>query len=81
MNKSELLANGAHKSQHYKGFAIEPLQYIEENDLGRYPFHVGNIIKYVSRYGQKEGLDDLRKALFYLQRLIELEEENGRKKV
>jgi len=45
MDKSNLLAHQAHKSQHYKGFKIEPLQYIEENNIG---FHEGNIIKYVS---------------------------------
>lgn len=75
--KSNLLANQAHKSQHYKGFAIEPLQYIEANASawGDKAFHIGNVVKYVSRYQQKDGVDDLKKALFYIQRLIELEEE------
>ena len=71
MEKSALLANHAHNSQHYKGFKIEPLQYIEENQIG---FHEGNIIKYVSRWRQKDGLDDLKKAKFYIERLIELVE-------
>jgi len=71
MDKSDLLAHQAHKSQHYKGFKIEPLQYIEENGIG---FHEGNIIKYVSRWQQKDGLDDLKKAKFYIERLIELAE-------
>jgi hypothetical protein len=71
MEKSELLATQAHKSTHYKGFKIEPLQYIEENGIG---FHEGNIIKYVSRWRQKDGLDDLKKAKFYIERLIELAE-------
>jgi Cdc6-like AAA superfamily ATPase len=70
MEKSELLLNVAN-SQHYKGFAIEPIQYIEANNLG---FHEGNIIKYVSRWRQKDGLADLRKAKFYIERLIELAE-------
>ncbi len=76
MEKSELLANQAHKSQHYKGFKIEPLQYIEENNIG---FHEGNIIKYVSRWRQKDGLDDLKKAKFYIERLIELAEKEPTK--
>jgi len=74
MDKSELLAKQAHNSQHYKGFAIEPLQYIEANGIG---FHEGNIIKYVSRWRQKDGLDDLKKAKFYIERLIELAEKQG----
>lgn len=66
----------APNSPHYKGFAIEPIEYIEANNLGPYAFHVGNIVKYVSRYQQKDGISDLKKALWYLQRLIELEEKN-----
>lgn len=36
----------------------------------------GNVIKYVARYRDKGGIDDLRKAAHYLQRLIE-EESNS----
>ncbi len=75
VRKSELLANQAPKSQHYKGFAIEPLQYIEANAL---PFIEGNIIKYVSRWRHKDGLDDLRKAEFYIKRLIEQAEQEAK---
>ena len=32
---------------HYKEFRIQPIEFIEGNDLG---FSVGNIIKYVCRY-------------------------------
>lgn len=61
----------APSSTHYKSMAIEPLAYIEANHIG---FHAGNVIKYVSRYKSKNGLDDLQKAKFYIERLIELEE-------
>lgn len=37
-------------------------------------FLKGNIIKYVSRYKQKDGVKDLKKALDYLNWLIEHEE-------
>lgn len=41
---------------------------------------VGNIIKYICRWKNKDGLRDLKKAMWYLQHLIEhvekLEEEN-----
>jgi hypothetical protein len=55
---------------HYKT-EIQPWDYIITNDLG---YLEGNIIKYVSRYKKKGGVDDLRKAQHYLQKLIEVTE-------
>mgnify|MGYP003640959854 FL=1 len=52
---------------HYFDMKIEPLGYIDANNLG---FAEGNIIKYVSRYKTKNGLEDLRKAKFYINHLI-----------
>lgn len=34
----------------------------------------GNVIKYIARYRDKGGVEDLKKAAHYLQRLIEEEE-------
>lgn len=53
---------------HYRDKAIQPIEYILANDLG---FCEGNIIKYVSRYKDKNGLEDLKKAKHYLEFLIE----------
>lgn len=53
---------------HYDS-AITPLQYIEANNLD---FLEGNIVKYVSRFKRKNGVEDLKKAEFYLKRLIEI---------
>ena len=39
---------------------------------------IGNIIKYVSRYDEKNGVEDLRKAKWYLNKLIELLKEKGK---
>ena len=36
-------------------------------------FHRMNVIKYVTRYDKKNGLEDLEKATFYLDKLKELE--------
>lgn len=55
---------------HYKTQAIEPWDYIHRNGIG---YLAGNIIKYVSRYDKKGGLNDLRKAQHYLEKLIEEE--------
>ena len=59
--------------EHYD-MEIQPITYIMANGLG---FCEGNIIKYVSRYGLKGGIDDLRKAKHYIEILIaEWEKEN-----
>jgi hypothetical protein len=55
---------------HYKGKGIQPWDYIAANNI---PYFEGNIIKYVSRWRDKGGIDDLRKAGHYLEKLIELE--------
>jgi len=56
--------------QHYQ-LPIQPIDYIVKNN---FDFLEGNIIKYVSRYKQKNGLEDLLKAKKYLELLIEKEE-------
>ncbi len=53
---------------HYKSKAIQPWDYIVANNLG---YLEGNIVKYVSRWKDKGGVDDLRKAQHYLTKLIE----------
>lgn len=57
---------------HYTTMTISPLEYIQANELG---WNVGNIIKYVSRYKLKNGVEDLKKARWYLDNLIKIEEE------
>ena len=59
---------------HYKGRAIQPVEYIHANGIG---FFEGNVIKYCTRWRDKGGLSDLRKARHYLDMLIELESKNG----
>lgn len=54
---------------HYKGKSIQPWDYIAANNLG---YFEGNIVKYVSRWKDKGGVDDLKKARHYLDKLIEL---------
>lgn len=54
---------------HYK-LPIQPIQYIHANGI---PFLEGNVIKYVTRWRTKNGLQDLKKAKHYIDLLIELE--------
>lgn len=56
---------------HYTAFAIQPLEYAMKNKL---PFAEANIIKYVSRWRGKNGVEDLKKARSMLDKLIAFEE-------
>lgn len=51
---------------HYTDLKISPLEYIEAND-GEFSWSIANVIKYVSRYKRKNGLEDLKKAKWYLE--------------
>lgn len=59
---------------HYKGKTIQPIDLIDSMDLD---FYQGNIIKYVSRYKNKNGLEDLKKAKWYLDRLVKIVQKDG----
>lgn len=55
---------------HYTAGGIETLDYIKAK-VSDYPsYAAGNILKYVSRYEHKNGIEDLKKAQFYLNDLI-----------
>lgn len=53
---------------HYSNLAIEPIDFITANNLG---FCEGNVIKYISRWKAKNGIEDLKKARWYIDFLIE----------
>ena len=53
---------------HYKDMAIQPIEYTLANKLG---FCEGNVVKYISRYKNKNGIEDLKKAKHYIDLLIE----------
>lgn len=55
--------------EHYTG-EVEPIDLIRSLGIIE-EFCAGNIIKYVSRYRKKNGLEDLEKARVYLDWLIE----------
>jgi hypothetical protein len=52
---------------HYDRMKIQPITFIVDNDI---PFIEGNIIKYVCRWKDKGGIEDLKKAKHYLDILI-----------
>ena len=65
--KRERMTSDEISPKHYSQFKIEPFDFIHENGLG---FAEGNVIKYVCRWREKNGIEDLEKAMRYLQLLI-----------
>lgn len=55
---------------HYKDLKIQPIEFIHANNIG---FCEANAIKYLCRWRNKNGLEDLKKARHYIELLIELE--------
>jgi hypothetical protein len=55
---------------HYKDLKIQPVEYIHANGLG---FCEGSVIKYITRWRAKNGIEDLKKARHFIDLLIELE--------
>ena len=55
---------------HYKTMKIQPAEFIEQNGLSCLQ---GNAIKYICRFRDKNGIEDLRKAKHYIDMLIEFE--------
>jgi hypothetical protein len=58
--------------KHYTQGNMEVITAIEGMALD---YHQGNVVKYVSRYRYKNGIEDLRKAKWYIDRLIYIEEQ------
>tara|TARA_R110000868_G_scaffold232374_2_gene485874 strand:+ start:851 stop:1087 length:237 start_codon:yes stop_codon:yes gene_type:complete len=58
--------------KHYTQGAMEVITAIEGLGLD---YHQGNILKYISRYRYKNGIEDLRKAKWYVDRLLYIEEQ------
>lgn len=59
---------------HYKKLKIQPIEYIHANGI---PFAEGSAIKYLTRWRDKGGIEDLKKARHFIDLLIELEQRGG----
>ena len=55
---------------HYRKMPIEPWDFIQQNKLD---FFEGNVVKYICRWRTKGGADDLRKAITYIEKIIDNE--------
>lgn len=73
---NEAATNKQVGGSHYQ-LPIQPIEYILANSLG---YCEANVVKYVSRWRNKGGIQDLKKAIHYLEMLIEQEEKDASKK-
>ena len=55
---------------HYAKMKIQPIEFITQNELS---YMQGNVIKYVCRYKDKNGIEDLKKARHYIDMILEKE--------
>lgn len=55
---------------HYKKLAIQPMEYAFKNHLDPLQF---SVVKYVTRFRDKDGARDVKKAFHCLQMLVEME--------
>ncbi len=59
---------------HYTNSSIETIDMIESITAEGFHYYLeGNILKYLARYRHKNGIQDLQKALWYLNKLIEVQ--------
>lgn len=55
---------------HYRKYNIQPIEYVLANSMGYLP---GCALKYITRYKDKGGAEDIRKAIHYLKLILEFE--------
>lgn len=62
-----IIHDAVHSPKHYCGKGMEVIDVIDAFDLDLYQ---GSIVQYVIRYKKKNGVEDIRKAKWYLERLL-----------
>jgi hypothetical protein len=59
--------------EHYKKYAIQPVEFCQVNKV---PFCEANVIKYVMRHRDKNGIEDLKKAIHYIELIMDIDYKN-----
>lgn len=72
MERQQIIMNNPLDKQvqgdHYKKYQIQPVEFIVKNNIS---FLEANVIKYVVRHQDKNGLQDIEKAIHYLELIKE----------
>ena len=80
MNNTAVENDPVQHPSHYTDGRIEVIDFIEDKKLG---FHLGNAVKYIARAGKKDPekeIEDLEKAIWYIERYIAKKMFEGAKK-
>lgn len=66
------MSDNVNNPSHYQGKTevIEIIEQLTEGMEGKKAFNLGNVIKYIFRHESKGGIEDLKKAAWYLNRVI-----------
>lgn len=77
MATSKSTGSAVDHPSHYNQGKIEVIDFIEDQNLG---FHDGSAVKYICRHQHKgKPIEDLEKAIWYLQRLVDLYRRGGQR--
>lgn len=79
LERSKMNYDNVNHPSHYNSGKIEVIEFIEDQKLG---MHLGNAIKYIARAGKKDQTklaEDLNKAVWYIERYLELQKPNPRR--
>ena len=71
--------DAVNKPEHYNLGKMEAIEYIKQQcgTKGYMGYLEGNVLKYMHRWKYKSGVQDLEKAQWYLQKLVEIAKEGG----
>lgn len=73
MKQAEMQSDMVNSPPHYNQQGIECIEAIEAACGNGFEYYLqGNIMKYLWRYRYKNGVEDLKKAHWYLEKLIEV---------
>lgn len=71
------MSNVNHPNHYQSKSGIETIKVMEafcEDLTGPEAVYISNVVKYISRWKKKNGVEDLRKANWYLSQLIEMKD-------
>ena len=72
--KEEEMKDMVNHPEHYTNSSVETIDMIESITAEGFHYYLeGNILKYLARYRHKNGIQDLEKAQWYLNKLIEVQ--------
>ena len=76
--KEEEMKDMVNQPEHYTSSSIETIDMIESITAEGFHYYLeGNILKYLARYRHKNGIQDLEKAQWYLNKLIEVQHDTS----